>query len=98
MARFRVCLITDQRQYQAEGDERTTLLEVIGASGLTVRQACQNGVCGICRCRLVSGDVTYRQRKPHALWREEIDQGYILPCIAFAASDLSLDEFLPAKN
>lgn len=72
--------------------EDTTLLEALRSSGLPVRKACRNGVCGLCRCRVVSGEITYHWKVPHGLWQKDIDQGFILPCIAHAITDLVLDQ------
>lgn len=69
----------------------TNLLEAMRAIGLPVRKACRNGVCGLCRCRLVEGEITYHWKEPHGLWQKDIEQGYILPCIAYPLSDLALD-------
>lgn len=72
-------------------DAATTLLEALRAAGLDVRKACRNGVCGLCRCRVVSGEFTYHWKEPHGLWQKDIQQDYILPCIAHPVSDLVLD-------
>ena len=72
-------------------DENTDLLETMRRAGLPVRQSCRNGVCGLCKCRLVAGEITYHWRQPHGLWEKHKAEGMILPCIAFARSDLELD-------
>lgn len=73
-------------------DEDINLLQQMHDAGLPVRKACRNGGCGVCRCRLSSGQVSYRQREPFALWEQDKADGIILPCIAFAVSDLELDQ------
>ena len=73
-------------------DGETNLLEAMRDAGLPVRKSCRNGVCGLCKCRLVAGDITYHWRKPHGLWDKHIAAGLILPCIAFAESDLVIDQ------
>jgi len=40
--------------------------------------ACAGGVCGTCRARLVSGDVTMTEN--YALEPDEIERGYVLTC------------------
>jgi ring-1,2-phenylacetyl-CoA epoxidase subunit PaaE len=47
--------------------------------------ACKGGVCGTCRARLVSGEVTMRRN--YALEQDELDAGYVLTCQALPASD-----------
>jgi len=57
-----------------------------------LRRACKNGACGICRCKLVSGQVDYGARQPFALWEEDVANGYILPCIVKPVTDIELTE------
>lgn len=89
------CLI-EQKSQQSDrafsllGDQ--TLLAAMHDQQLPVRKACRNGGCGVCRCRLTRGDITYHQREPFALWQADIDAGVILPCIAYAVSDVVLSE------
>jgi ring-1,2-phenylacetyl-CoA epoxidase subunit PaaE len=47
--------------------------------------ACKGGVCGTCRARLVSGEVTMRRN--YALEADEVDAGFVLTCQAIPASD-----------
>jgi len=47
--------------------------------------ACKGGVCGTCRARLVSGEVTMRRN--YALEQDEVDAGFVLTCQALPASD-----------
>lgn len=85
-------LITDDGPQAATCAPTTTLLDAMRNAGLPVRKACRNGVCGLCRCRLVSGEITYHWKEPHGLWQKDIEQGYILPCIAYPLEDLVVDE------
>lgn len=69
-----------------------TLLECLARAQITTKQACRNGACGICLCKLKSGTVDYRGRVPRGLNTNEIAQGFILPCIAYADSELVIEE------
>jgi len=92
---MRISLTLQQQVHQLESEPDQPLLALFKAAGLPVREACRNGNCGVCRCRLVSGAVDYRSRKVYGLREEEILEGFILTCIAHAATDLELDAFLP---
>ena len=65
------------------------LLLAAAAAGLELPSSCRNGTCRACLCRLVQGRVTYRIEWPGLLPEEKAD-GFILPCVACAASDLVL--------
>ncbi len=92
MPQFQITLEDNGASYCAEIDTDTTLLELMREIPLPVRKACRNGACGICRCRLKTGEITYLLRAPFGLWEKEINAGYILPCIAYAVSDLVLTD------
>jgi ferredoxin len=66
------------------------LLLAAQQAGLGLRSSCRNGTCRSCICRLSSGQVVYRIEWP-GLSAEEKQQGYILPCVAYPASDVVLD-------
>jgi len=90
MSIYRVNFSTADSDHEAQTNGETRLLEALASSGLPLRKPCRNGVCGLCRCKLVAGEITYQWRLPHGLWQKDIEQGYILPCIAYALSDLTL--------
>jgi ferredoxin len=71
--------------------ERDLLTQMREALPLALRRACRNGVCTVCRCRLVAGEISYGSRQALGLWEQEIRAGFILPCIARPGSDLTLD-------
>lgn len=76
-----------------ELDPAQPLLTALQQLGLPVRQACRNGVCGICQCPLLSGQIDYRQIQPRGLNQQELAAGRILPCIAYPVSaELELGE------
>lgn len=57
--------------------------------GLRLSSSCRNGTCRSCICQLRSGQVTYRIEWP-GLSSEEKQEGFILPCVAYPASNLVL--------
>ena len=74
-------------------DGRTTMVTVpAGATLLDGAQrvrpdlpfACKGGVCGTCRARLVTGEVTMRRN--FALEADEVAAGFVLTCQSVAAS------------
>lgn len=91
MTTYNITLDTPESVLTVNSEVDTLLIKVIISLELPIKEACKNGVCGLCRCRLVSGSISYKSREPFGLWEKELEQGYILPCIAYATSDLRLD-------
>lgn len=56
-------------------------------AGLSLLSSCRNGTCRTCLCQLRQGTVHYRIAWP-GLSPEEKSEGYILPCVAYALSDV----------
>jgi ferredoxin len=85
--RHRVWLQAHTQPIQAPVDQ--TLLVSAQQAGFELRASCRNGTCRACLRRLISGQVRYRIEWP-GLSAEEKSQGYLLPCVAYPASDLVL--------
>ncbi|MEP6588973.1 MAG: 2Fe-2S iron-sulfur cluster-binding protein [Polaromonas sp.] len=67
------------------------LLQAAERAGLTgLESSCRNGTCRTCICRLLSGQVVYRIEWP-GLSADEKREGYILPCVAYPASDVVIE-------
>ncbi|CAD6552747.1 2Fe-2S iron-sulfur cluster-binding protein [Paraburkholderia sabiae] len=73
-----------------EAPESLTVLEAAGFANLHLPRMCRNGTCRTCLCRLESGSVRYTVDWP-GVSAEEKAEGYILPCVAVAQSDLVID-------
>ncbi len=58
-------------------------------AGIRINSSCRNGSCRTCYCQLQVGQARHLIDWP-SLSREEKEEGYILPCVATAESDLEL--------
>lgn len=67
-------------------DNQQTLLEHGEDAGLLIPSSCRGGMCGRCKAKLISGEVT--QLADEGLSAEEKEQGYILCCSSIAQSDV----------
>ena len=67
-------------------DNQKTVLEHGEEAGLIIPSSCRAGMCGRCKAKLVSGEVT--QLANDGLTVEEKQQGYILCCSSIAQSDV----------
>lgn len=67
-----------------------TILDASLRSSISLPYSCRFGECMACKCKLVSGDtkVTHHEL---GLRQEEVDEGWILPCVRTATSDLQID-------
>jgi ferredoxin len=75
-------------EFAADGAQ--SLLEAAEVGGVALDSSCRNGTCRTCLCRLSHGQVRYRIEWPGVSAEEKTD-GWILPCVACATSDLVLD-------
>ena len=71
-------------------DGLVPLLRAAQGEGIRLPSSCRNGTCRACMCRLIEGRITYRIEWP-GLSAEEKAEGWILPCVAHACTDLTLD-------
>lgn len=76
--------------YVFESPATLTLLEAAALAGVRLPRSCRNGTCRTCLCKLVSGRVRYRIEWP-GVSPEERAQGWILPCVATAETDLVIE-------
>ncbi len=67
-----------------------TLLLAALQAGYRLPHSCRNGSCRACMTRLLEGRIDYQVEWP-GLLREEKEEGWILPCVACARSDLRLE-------
>lgn len=84
-----VTLHPSRHEFFVEGAD--TLLEAALKAGLAVNYGCSNGNCGLCKVRVVSGEV--KRVRPHDYVLSEVErrQGYTLLCSHAAVSDLVLE-------
>jgi ferredoxin len=73
-----------------EAETGTTLLKAAESAGIEMPSSCRNGTCRTCICQLLSGSIRHTVEWP-GMSAEEKAEGWILPCVAEAQSDLSID-------
>lgn len=77
------------RDFLVEGHD--TLLQAGLGAGLGLNYGCGNGNCGLCKARVVSGEVRRVQHCDYVLSEAERLQGYVLLCAHTAVSDVVLE-------
>lgn len=83
-------------EFPVEG--HANLLQSGLQSGLRLNYGCGNGSCGMCKVRVISGDVVKTQHSDYVLSEAEKTQGYILMCCNTAASSEITLEMLEASG
>ncbi|HEY2019710.1 2Fe-2S iron-sulfur cluster-binding protein [Paraburkholderia sp.] len=73
-----------------EAPDSLTILEAAGFAHLRLPRSCRNGTCRTCLCRMTAGRVRYTIDWP-GVSREEKAEGYILPCVAIAETDVVIE-------
>jgi len=84
---FMVTVEPESAQYDAEPDQ--PLLWSMEMGGANWPSSCRNGTCRTCIGQLTAGQVRYDMDWP-GLSAEEKAEGYVLPCVAYPCSNLSL--------
>jgi ferredoxin len=72
-----------------ETDGEASLLMSAARAGVILPSSCRNGTCRTCICQVMSGSARHLIEWP-GLSLEEKREGYILPCVAVATSDLTI--------
>ena len=67
------------------------LLHSLEAGRIDWPSSCRNGTCRTCLGQLKSGRVRYEIEWP-GLTTEEMEEGCVLPCVAYPASDVVLQD------
>lgn len=76
-------------EFFVEGHD--SLLKAGVRAGLMLNYGCGNGNCGLCKARVVSGEVRQVQPCDYVLSESEKQQGYTLLCSHTAVSDVVLE-------
>ena len=83
-------VIVEPKGLAFEADDSMTVLQAAELGGVSLPSSCRNGTCRTCICLLRSGSVRYRIEWP-GLSLDEKREGYFLPCVAIAESDLLVE-------
>lgn len=91
-----VTLRPSGHEFCVEGHD--TLLQAGLRAGLKLNYGCGNGTCGMCKVRVISGQVARTQPFDYPLSEAEKAQGYTLMCAHTAASSELTLELLEARG
>lgn len=66
-----------------------TILDFLEDEDQDILFSCRSGVCGVCKCKLISGEVDSLTNS--GLTDDEKDEGYILTCVSRPKGDIELE-------
>jgi ferredoxin-NADP reductase len=84
---FRVEFTKSRRVVEVPAD--THVLAAARAAGMRLPSSCTRGLCGTCKSKLVSGEVSMQHQG--GIRQREIDQGMVLICCSKPLSDLVIE-------
>lgn len=85
---YSVTLVPADWRFEANADE--ALVAAAARARIRLPTSCRNGTCRTCMCFLVEGKVAYPGGRP-GLTAEEMEEGWILPCVGQARTDLRIE-------
>ena len=89
MTETRIITITNRDGATYTVDARRPLLDTLREQGVDLPYGCKYGGCITCAAKLTAGEVD--QRRQVALNNRQIDNGYVLLCVARAVTDCTLE-------
>jgi len=84
-----VTVLPSGHEFFNEGAD--TILEAGLRGGLALNYGCSNGNCGLCKTRVISGEVKKMRHHDYVLSEAEKGLGYILSCANTAVTDVVLE-------
>ena len=84
-----VLVLPSQREFFVEGSD--SLLDAALRSGLALNYGCSNGNCGLCKARVVSGQVKKVRNHDYVLSDADKGAGIVLMCSNTAVNDLEIE-------
>ena len=88
MTKYKVT-ITNRDNVEYEVDAKRSILDELRNQGVDLPYGCKYGGCITCAAKLTSGDVD--QKRQVALINWQLDNGYVILCVARAKSDITLE-------
>ena len=88
MTKYKV-KISNRGNMEYEVDDRRPILDELRKHGVDLPYGCKYGGCITCAAKLTAGSID--QRRQVALNNWQLDNGYVILCVARARSDITLE-------
>jgi len=84
-----VTVLPSKQDFLVEGHD--TILEAAVRSGVPLSYGCSGGNCGLCKAKVLSGEVRKTRQHDFVIPEAEKNQGYVLLCSNTAVSDVVIE-------
>ena len=90
MASYTVTLIdVEGEESTFECDEDVLIMDQADEEGVDMPYSCRAGACSTCAGKIIEG--TVNQEEQSMLDEEQLEEGYVLTCVAYPTSDVTIE-------
>jgi ferredoxin len=90
MASYKVTLVNEEGEENTfECDDDVLIMEQAEEEGIEMPYSCKAGACSTCAGKIVEG--TVNQDDQSMLDEEQLEEGYVLTCVAYPTSDVTIE-------